>query len=213
LAQQARRVAGLILAHRHGPQDADRIMVEPADLAALIEGLSPTALLGKLSTAISELTAAEDKRWTLSPCDVALTGPITHSGTTMLLLHPAGEAITGLAEMPDHMRIIGIVTYAPYRLFRRPPEPPSDIAEHRRRAPAYEADRKSLEDVANLYHRLLALCRKASMEDLDPEVAALAEDQYYQARNLSPDQGLVHAIRAASALGIISHVFSGVLGD
>ena len=217
LTRAVRRIARLILAQRREGNGADRINVEPQDLQTLITQVPPGSLIETLNVAVGDATAMElgGQRWALSPCDVALTGPVTHSGTLMMLLHPADAPTTGLDEMPEHMRILGIVIYPPYRLFRRPGEPPAEIALHRRKALAYAADQKSLTDVADLYHRLLVFCREAldSQPRLDAEVIDTARSQYDQARELGPDDGLVHAVRAASALGLIPFLFAGVLSD
>lgn len=216
LAQAIRRIARLILAERHTGNGAERIMAEPADLARFIEYVPPSQLIEELNKAISDLTALElgGQRWALSPCDIALTGPIVHSGTIMALLHLANAPVTDLAEMPEHMRIIGITLIPPYRLFRRPPESPAGISEHRRKMESYIADQKALGDVAELHFRLLTLCRSAFVTPIkvDPKAIILANGQYDQARSYGPDDGLVYAVRAASLLGMVPHLFAGILG-
>lgn len=215
LQAAVRRIARLILAQRREGSTADRINVEPADLQLLIENVPPSSLIETLNAAISNLTALDmcGARWALSPCDIALTGPMMHDGTIMALLHLADAPINNLEEVPEQMRVIGIVIFPPYRIFRRPAEPPAEIAIHRRMAVAYAADQRSLAHVADLYHCLLSLCREAldSRPRLDAKVITLARDQYDQARQLSPDEGLAHAVRAASMLGLVPYLFAGVL--
>jgi hypothetical protein len=113
------------------------------------------------------------------------------------------------------MQIFGLVIIPTYRLFRRPPEPPTEIAQHRRKALSYDASQKALNHVSQLYHRLLAVCREAlaSKPTLDVEVITLAQQQYNQALGAGPDEGLAHAVRTASLLGLVPYLFAGVLGD